>query len=153
MLIPTGVIAGDNMPKGELQWEPNVDQPIRQLEESLAQIEQQQPMNYTISNIAFLYDAKLYILFYKYMENLNPKNRKEQINQQDEWLKIREEYVNRAYREYEGGTFAPYNAGEAYIKITKERIEEIEIKLDKNRTTQSTRPNLVPHEFGVRLGW
>jgi hypothetical protein len=45
------------------KWQPELDQPIEQLEDILAQLEQQQPMNYTISNIGFLYDVKLYIQF------------------------------------------------------------------------------------------
>ena len=64
----------------------------------MKQLKQQQPMNYTISNIGFLYDAKLYILFNKYIDSLPLKQRKEQINQQSKWLKIREEYVHRAYK-------------------------------------------------------
>lgn len=110
-------------------WTPNVDQPIGQLEETLAKLEQQQPMNYTISNVAFLYDAKLYILFHDFLEYLPESERASQIAEQRRWLEQRKTQVNEAYMEYEGGTFAPYSAGETSVSATMKRIAEIEGRL------------------------
>ena len=107
-------------------WTPNIDQPIGQLEESLAELEQQQPMNYTISNVALLYDAKLYILFHDFLAFLPESERASQIAEQRQWLAQRKIQVHEAYIEYEGGTLAPYTAGKASVSATKKRIVEIE---------------------------
>ncbi|MHC1769392.1 MAG: lysozyme inhibitor LprI family protein [Verrucomicrobiia bacterium] len=109
-------------------WEIMIDQPIRQLEQTLASLEQQQPMNYTIANISFLYDAKLYILFREFIERLPESARTTEINEQRKWLKQRHTQVKKAYARYEGGTLAPYNAAEADIAFTKRRIAVVEEK-------------------------
>lgn len=110
-------------------WTPNVDQPIRQLEETLPKLEQQQPMNYTISNLSFLYDAKLYILFHDFLESLPESKRASQIAEQSQWLEQRKKQVHEAYMEYEGGTLASYAAGQTSVSATKKRIAEIEARL------------------------
>lgn len=110
-------------------WQPNINQPIEQLEEILSQLEQQQPMNYTISNVAFLYDAKLYILFGNFITVLPKSERTYRISEQNKWLKKREELIRLAYAEYEGGTLASYSSGKMSIDFTKKRITEIENKM------------------------
>ncbi len=107
-------------------WQPNIDQPLGQLEATLAELEQQQPRNYTISNVSFLYDAKLYILFYDFLARLPETSRASQIAEQQKWLKKRKKLIHAGYAEYEGGTLAAYTAGQASIAATKERITEIE---------------------------
>jgi uncharacterized protein YecT (DUF1311 family) len=112
-----------------VSWNLEIDQPIQQLEEILKTTDQQQPANYTISNIAFLYDAKLYILFQKYLETLSSAKQAEAWKDQEQWLKKQKKAIDVAYAGYEGGSYATYSAGEASIKITKLRIAEIESRL------------------------
>ena len=114
-------------------WQPEINQPIRQLEEQLAKLEQQQPMNYTISNIAFLYDAKLYIQFRKLLDTVSDVQQKELIKEQEKWLLKRKEETAKAYEKYKGGTLAPYNSAQMFIDITKKRIQEIEKQLNKTQ--------------------
>jgi uncharacterized protein YecT (DUF1311 family) len=121
-------------------WTPNLDQPIGQLEETLAKLEQQQPMNYTISNVAFLYDAKLYILFHDFLAFLPESERAAHISEQHQWLVERKIQVNEAYMKYEGGTFASYSASKASVSATKKRIAEIEGRL-KNASYKTDASN------------
>ena len=114
--------------EAQLNWQPNLDQSIGQLEEVLASLEQQQPRNYTISNLSSLYDAKLYMVFQRHLANLSGKVRAGEVARQRQWLEQRKKVVDAAYAEYEGGTFASFNAGRASIKMTKERIAELEGK-------------------------
>ena len=109
-----------------LAWAPDMDQPIRQLDEVLETMYQQQPMNFTIGNISFLYDAKLFIIFYHYIEKLSVQQRDKAIAEQNAWLKQRKVITKQAYDEYAGGTLAPYTGAEAKIKETKARIKQIE---------------------------
>ena len=122
-------------------WKPSLDQPIWQLEETLAKLEQQQPMNYTISNVARLYDAKLYMLFHDFLASLPESERASQIAEQNQWLRQRETQVHDASKEHEGGTLAPYTAGNAKISATKKRIEEIERRMNgaSNKELKATR--------------
>jgi hypothetical protein len=107
-------------------WRPNVEQPIRQLEGVLASLEQQQPRNYTITNIAFLYDALLYIELNERERLLSDTARGEFRSQQDRWRERRDELVRGAAKEYEGGSLAPHVAAEMSIKLTKERLAELQ---------------------------
>ncbi len=111
------------------EWNISVDQPIRQLEEILVELEQQQPMNYTISNVAFLYDAKLFILFHEFIDQLSESVRASEIAEQRKWLTIRKVQIHDAYSEYEGGTMASYAAGQASIDATRKRIAEIKKRM------------------------
>lgn len=120
------------------EWNIPIDQPIRQLEEILAELEQQQPMNYTISNVAFLYDAKLFILFHEFIDQLSESVRASEIAEQRKWLTIRKAQIHKAYSEYEGGTMASYAAGLASIDATKKRIAEIEKRMKALPTTKLT---------------
>ena len=117
------------------EWKPNIDQPISQLEEILGKLEQQQSINYTISNVAFLYDAKLYILFHDFISALPESARAPQTAEQREWLKQRKMQVHEAYSQYDGGTLASYTAGQASITATKKRIAEIDSRMKELPTT------------------
>ena len=112
-----------------MKWKPNLDQPIQQLERILAELEQQQPMNYTISNVAFLYDAKLRILFDDYLALLPESERVMQIKEQRQWLIARKAKVREGYMEFEGGTLASFSAGQVSIRVTKKRIATIETRI------------------------
>lgn len=83
-------------------------------------------MNYTISNICFLYDAKLYILFDHYLDTLEPDAVEAAVAEQVSWLEARADSVSIAASEYEGGSLSPYVAGMEYIEVTKNRIADLE---------------------------
>ena len=116
-------------PVSKLNWHPQLDQPIRQLEEVLAATEQQQPRNYTSSNLAFVLDAKLYLLFDRYIASVPVADRPAIFDEQRQWLEKRQQATDEAYAEYEGGTFASFAGNGAFIDGTKARISEIERRL------------------------
>lgn len=107
-------------------WDPYLDQPIRQLEELLETLEQQQPMNFTLADICILYDAKLYILFDHCLDTLEPDAREAAEVDQARWLEARSDSVSLAGSEYEGGTLGPFAAGMRFIEVTKRRIVLLE---------------------------
>jgi uncharacterized protein YecT (DUF1311 family) len=115
------------MPK--LDWHPRLDQPIQQLEEVLAATEQQQPRNYTSANLGFVLDAKLYLLFDRYIRSVPAADRSPIVEEQRQWLEKRRRATDEAYAEYEGGTFASFAGNRAFIEITKARVSEIEQRL------------------------
>lgn len=138
-LVPAVIVAGslvlwmvpgsqaDSPPEGsKARSRPNIEQPIRQLEEVLASLEQQQPRNYTITNISFLYDALLYIEVNERERLLSGSALEEERAGQRRWAARRAEVVQAAAREYEGGSLAPFVAAEAAIKLTKERLAELQ---------------------------
>ena len=127
-LIPLSPLFGQ-VPERGMFWSPELDQPIQQLEEVLSQTKQQQPANYTIANISFLYDAKLFFLFQKYIQALSSEKRQAAIQEQQDWLNQRKSLIAKETKEYEGGSIAPYIAGEVKIKATKARILDLEQKL------------------------
>ena len=112
-----------------LDWHPRLDQPIQQLEEVLAATEQQQPRNYTSANLAFLLDAKLYLLFEGYINSLPQEARPALLEEQRRWLEQRKLATDEAYDEYQGGTLASFAGNRAFIEATKERITALERRL------------------------
>jgi uncharacterized protein YecT (DUF1311 family) len=112
-----------------LDWHPRLDQPIQQLEEVLAATEQQQPMNYTGANLAFVLDAKLYLVFERYLNSLPDEARRAVLDEQRRWLRQRKSATDEAYAEYEGGTLASFAGSQAFIKLTKQRITALEQQL------------------------
>jgi uncharacterized protein YecT (DUF1311 family) len=112
-----------------LNWHPHLDQPIQQLEDLLASTDQQQPMNYTSANLAFLLDAKLYLLFDRYLSTADPSRRPALLADQRRWLTRRAHLAADARAQYQGGTLAPLAAHQAFIAATKSRITELQHRI------------------------
>ena len=113
----------------KLDWHPKLDQPIQQLEDVLVATEQQQPRNYTSANLGFVLDAKLYLLFDRYIDSVPAADRPTMFAEQRQWLEKRKLATAEAYAEYEGGTFASFAGSRVFIDATKARISEIERRL------------------------
>lgn len=129
VLILSGCTTNGPTIAEELGWRPNLDQPARQLGEVLATTQQQQPMNYTSANLGFVLDAKLYLLFERYVGSLPGGRRQGAFEEQHRWLDERKRATDAAYAEYAGGTYASFNANSAFIECTKRRIAELESRL------------------------
>jgi uncharacterized protein YecT (DUF1311 family) len=112
-------------------WVPWLEQPIFQLETILDGQEQQQEMNYTISNLCILHDARLFIAFHRYLDTLDGREREAAMLEQDEWLMTRLEMVTEAGEEYSGGTLRSFVAGRAFIDLTRARTAEIMERMDQ----------------------
>lgn len=110
-------------------WRPEVDQVIDQLEDILISDIPQQQMNFTMANLNAVYDTKLYLVFIDYLSSLPPEQVKTALKDQQAWLQKRKEMTAAAFAENEGGSLAAYNAGEAYLQITRQRLDDIEQKL------------------------
>ena len=82
-------------------------------------------MNYTASNLAFLYDVKLRLTFQNHLDFIEGSARKQSIEQQRRWLLQREKAVEKAYLYYDGGSGAPLAAAQASMEATKKRIAEL----------------------------
>ncbi|MBP0048316.1 hypothetical protein H9C73_06175 [Marinobacterium sp. AK62] len=110
----------------DLNWEPNLDQPITQLQAQLELDESQLAKNQTLSSIAYLYDARLYMLFQDTLDYLPEKARKHEVELQNRWLDQRAGAMTRAFLNDEDGEVARFAAGQAFIEETQKRIRELE---------------------------
>jgi uncharacterized protein YecT (DUF1311 family) len=125
----TSIASGDERScsaTGHVEWNPDVDQALGQLEEILDTLGQQQPMNYTSANVGFVCDAKLYIVYSRFLDGLSKAECRRTWLEQERWLARRREVVKEAYAEYEGGSLASLTANTAFIEVTKQRIAELE---------------------------
>jgi uncharacterized protein YecT (DUF1311 family) len=113
-------------PLDNLGWQPQLDQPIQQLEETLAATSQQQPMNYAAANLSFVYDAKLYLAFERHLATVPANRRNACMEEQRRWMEARRRRTDEAYSEYKGGTLASLSGSQAFIEMTKRRIKDIE---------------------------
>lgn len=113
-------------PKGLLSdWRPDVDQAIDQLERWLSEDHPQQELNYSMANLAALYDTKLYLVFIDYLASLAPEQSGKILQEQQLWLQMRKERTAAARLTYAEGTLASYNASETYVYLTHERIDTL----------------------------
>jgi uncharacterized protein YecT (DUF1311 family) len=110
---------------------PWLDQPIHQLGVLHEGQEQQQEMNYTISDLCILRDAKLCINLHVCLETLDGQAREAAVLEQEEWLETRLERVALAGGEHPGGTLRPFVAGRAFIDPARARTAGIMERMDR----------------------
>ena len=103
-------------------WIPFLSQPYQQLEELLGDTLNQQTMNYTSTNMGFILDAELYILYLKLYYSYPSDKAKEFKEEQQNWLKIRREFCESSIESH-GGSLASLEYNMAFIQQTNERID------------------------------
>ncbi len=124
---PTAAPAADSLPaSADLKWAPKLDQPIAQLEAQMALEETQLAKNHTLSSIAYLWDARLYLLFQDTLDYLPEQAQRHEVELQNRWLDQRAEAMTRAFLNDKDGEVARFAAGQAFIAETQKRIEELE---------------------------
>jgi uncharacterized protein YecT (DUF1311 family) len=112
-----------------LDWAPNYTQPIRYLEAQLREQTDDREMGRTITNIAYLYDAHLYVLFHEFLDYLPDMARVREIDEQNTWLDTRQEAVSEAFNRNGGGDVGSYHAADMFIAQTRQRMSLIEQRL------------------------
>ncbi len=117
------------------QWIPDLNQSIEQLEEWLATDLPQQELNFSIANLNSVYDAKLYIKFQELLKLIDDEDQADLIESQANWLLLRKTLSTQAFNDYGGGSLAAYHAGEIFLQLTRQRLDE----LNRIRTLLPTR--------------
>lgn len=110
----------------ELNWFPSLDKPLNQLQQDYAGLEDPARRNTTLSNIAYLYDAKLFVLFQDMLDYLNPKAQTRELKEQNDWLNKRKSLATAAFLKYEDPQQARLAAAQAFVDATKARIKVID---------------------------
>lgn len=114
----------------DLNWEPSLEAPLGQLETQLVRQQEegspQQEVNETLSSIAYLYDAELYLLFKDTLDYLPAKAQQHEVGVQNRWLDQRQTVMTQAFLQDEDADVARYTAGQAFIVETRKRIEELQ---------------------------
>ena len=112
------------------EWNPQLDWIIAEAERDQLGLMQQQHMNAAASKVYWLLDAKLYILFHRYLEHLPATERLRAREEQQRWLIIRKQQAVAAADELfdREGTGWPLEHAQTAIKITKNRIQKIEAR-------------------------
>lgn len=87
---------------------------------------QQQPMNYAVAVYFRALDSYLYLLVAEQLSSVSEYDRGPIIQQQRAWLRHREAVSDSVYYENFGGTLAPYLSGKEAVRVTLERIADLE---------------------------
>jgi len=103
----------------------DLTQSIEQLEEWIATDLPQQELNFSMANLNTVYDAKLYIKFQELLKATDADDHQDLINQQAIWLDARKTLTMKAFNDYGGGSLASYHAGEIYLQLTRQRLDEL----------------------------
>jgi len=112
----------------ELDWFPSLEEPLAQLHDDYAKATSPARRSQILSNISYLYDAQLFVLFQDMLDFLPRDARIEELKEQNAWLDTRQKLITQAFLREQDKAAARDAAGQAFIKATRSRIEEIEAK-------------------------
>ena len=107
-------------------WQPDIDGPISEMETLLQTLNQQTHINRVSTNLAVLYDAKLYQIYLRQIAGLTGEERQEFKKDQRQWLKKREQIRRDASDQFRSGSIAAFIGNQAFIDETRMRIELLE---------------------------
>lgn len=117
-------------------WQPEYHHTQSELRERIAQakqvldsaedVGQQQPMNDAVAVYSRALDSYLYLLVADQLSSVSEFDRGPIIQQQRAWLRHREAVSDSVYYEHYGGTLAPYLSGKEAVRVTLERISDLE---------------------------
>lgn len=85
------------------------------------------PSSYSLANLATIYDAEMFVLFTRNIEDKCYLNKRKIVDDQIRWLKRRDTEV-RTIHEQSGGSLASVLAAKKKIEMTKNRISELKSK-------------------------
>lgn len=111
----------------DLGWFPNLDQPLQQLNGELAQ-EKGAKRAQTLQNLAYLYDAQLFVLFQDMLDFLPEAAEQRELKEQNDWLSERKKAATQAFLTVDDANAARFKAGQTFIRMTQDRIQEIKKK-------------------------
>lgn len=114
-----------------LDWTPNYTQPIRFMETLLTEQNDERAKGRTITQIAYLYDAQLYVLFHELLDYLPDTARVREVQEQNSWLDARQEVVSESFTRNGGGDAGSFHAADMFIAQTQQRQSLIEQRLSR----------------------
>ncbi len=111
-------------------WQPSLDQVADTLNERSSEDTTQQAMNLSSQNLSDIRDAQLYIVYVQLVQKLDGKSRGKLIAEQQQWLNKRAAKAEAAIVS-KGGSLASLEYSSAFIKITEERVSELQKRLQR----------------------
>lgn len=110
-------------------WQPYISQAFKYLEAELDNAMAQQHMNRISADMGFILDAELFVLYVRLFERTAPDSQEALKKEQSKWLLKRSEHAEKSVESH-GGSLAPLEYNLAYIDKTKERIAELQSRLE-----------------------
>lgn len=111
-------------------WENYLEHLIDYLEQDLEDARGgQQGMNLLSAHIGAVLDAQVIIYYMKLLSSLRGAERRELFEEQESWVKRRQE-ESAAAVESHGGSLAPLEFGLTYIDITRSRLNELKKRVN-----------------------
>lgn len=133
LLLPVLLLGCDNdpvpAPKDPLaNWKPSLDGPIAEMETLLQTLNQQKHINRVSSNLAVLYDAKLYQVYLVKRAAVSGDLRQEFEKEQRQWLNKRNRVAAEASDQFRSGSIATFIGNQAFIDETRLRTELLQVR-------------------------
>jgi uncharacterized protein YecT (DUF1311 family) len=89
----------------------------------------QQMMNQYLATMASVWDAKLLVVYVTLSDRLSAADKSKLRQEQAAWVAAREKQAKAAGEGEEGGSAAPAEYSDTFIKLTQERIAKLQAKL------------------------
>ena len=115
----------------QLNWAPSLSEPMQFIDTALASSEALDEKISKLMTLAYVVDAQLYIQFRDLVDRLPEPARSLEIERQRAWLGDRKQVMTQAFLEFEDENAARYNAAQAFLRSSHERIGEIGAALER----------------------
>jgi uncharacterized protein YecT (DUF1311 family) len=130
---PNRIAAADRYDVVPSKWAPSFEQVQTYVDECAAAVaKNQRSLTQASRTRADLRDAQLFVTYVLLMQTLDGAERTELFIEQEKWLKKREELAQAAVVS-KGGTLAPLEYSGTFRKITEDRLEKLEKRLNEQR--------------------
>lgn len=113
----------------QLDWLPSLDDTLAAMTGRVANTNQLDEKIDALMSLAYVVDAQLYIAFRDLLDRLEPSEAELLMAEQREWLAERRENLTRAYLEFKADKPGRYNAAQAFLRNSHQRMREIQTRL------------------------
>jgi len=113
----------------QLDWLPSLDDTLASMNNQVAETAQLDEKIAALMSLAYVVDAQLYIAFRDLLDRLDESEAQLLLAEQREWLGERKENLTRAYLEFKADKAGRYNAAQAFLRNSHQRMREIQARL------------------------
>ena len=115
----------------QLDWLPSLDDTLAAMTGRVANTDQLDGKIEALMSLAYVVDAQLYIAFRDLLDRLDSMEAELLLAEQREWLTQRKDNLTRAYLEFKADKAGRYNAAQAFLRDSHQRMREIQARLNE----------------------
>lgn len=112
----------------KLNWLPTLEDTLSMMDSQVQRSTQLDDKIDALMSLAYVIDAQLYIAFRDLLDRLDETSGDALMTEQQAWLGERKENLTRAYLEFAADKAGRYNAAQAFLRNSHERMRELDAR-------------------------